>query len=196
VDDDELIKQDDALEASPAGEPAHGNDAIAAEAPVESMESLRAALESARAEAEQYRQEFLRAKADGENLRKRSLREVENAHKYGLERFIGEFLPVKDSMELGLEAARTAESVDSVREGLEMTLKMFAAALGKLGLEEIDPAGEKFDPEFHQAMTTGKAPGVESGTVLDVVQKGYCLNGRLVRPALVVVAAEPDVASS
>ena len=150
---------------------------------------LKMQLEEARAVADTHWDTVLRTRAELENLRKRSERDLENAHKYGAERFVSEMLPVKDSLELGLSASRGDEvSVESVREGMELTLKMFAAALDKLGVTEVNPEGEGFDPEFHQAMTMQEAEGQASGTVISVIQKGYVLNERLIRPALVVVA--------
>lgn len=146
-------------------------------------------LEEAQRTIQEQREQVLRVQAEMDNLRKRSVREVENAHKFGLERLISELLPVKDSMELGLVAA-SDEAVDvaKVREGLEMTLRMWKSSLEKFGVEEVDPAGETFDPELHEAMSMQESDEAGSGTVITVFQKGYTLNGRLVRPAKVVVA--------
>lgn len=153
-----------------------------------SAEDLVKALEKARAEAEESRNAMLRARADLENLRKRSAREAENARKYALERFVAELLPVKDSMELGLAAAEQTEDVAKLREGMALTLKMLGAALEKFGVSPVDPQGEKFNPDLHQAMSMQETDQAEPGTVLDVVQRGYLLNDRLVRPAMVTVA--------
>nr|VFK45473.1 MAG: molecular chaperone GrpE [Candidatus Kentron sp. TC]VFK49100.1 MAG: molecular chaperone GrpE [Candidatus Kentron sp. TC]VFK60819.1 MAG: molecular chaperone GrpE [Candidatus Kentron sp. TC] len=139
--------------------------------------------------AEEHRDNALRLQAEMENLRKRSAREVENAHKYGLDRFISELLPVKDSLELGIVAA-CGENADmvAIREGMELTLKMFGNAMGKFGVEEVSPSqGERFDPGRHQAMSVQEDEEKESGTISMVMQKGYLLNGRLVRPAMVIV---------
>ncbi len=150
---------------------------------------LELELEEARREAASHLDDFLRARADLDNLRKRSARDVEHAHKYGLERFMNELLPVKDSIELGLNAADgSAADADKLREGLELTLKLFDAASEKFGLEEVNPEGQSFDPEYHQAMSMQDAQGVPSGTIVTVVQKGYVLNDRLLRPAMVIVA--------
>ncbi len=151
---------------------------------------LEMELEEARNEAASHLDDFLRARADLDNLRKRSARDVENAHKYGLERFMTELLPVKDSVELGLNAAAVdAEAgAEKLREGLELTLKLFNAASEKFGLQEVNPEGQSFDPGFHQAMSMQEAEGVEPGTVVTVVQKGYLLHDRLLRPAMVIVA--------
>ncbi len=115
---------------------------------------------------------------------------MENAHKYGLERFMNELLPVKDSIELGLNAAGDTETdAEKLREGLELTLKLFDAASEKFGLQEVNPEGGTFDPKFHQAMSMQEGTGLASGTIVTVVQKGYLLNDRLLRPAMVIVAA-------
>jgi len=150
---------------------------------------LEVELQEARDEAASHLDDLLRARAELDNLRKRSARDVENARKFGLERFMSELLPVKDSVELGLNAAGdTVADADKLREGLELTLKLFNAASEKFGLAEVNPEGQSFDPEFHQAMSMQKAAGVEPGTVVAVVQKGYLLNDRLLRPAMVIVA--------
>jgi molecular chaperone GrpE len=123
-------------------------------------------------------------------MQRRAERELENAHKYGLEKFVRELLPIKDSLEMGLNAV-DGEVPDSakVREGVELTLKMLVDVVGKFGVTEIDPTGKPFNPDFHQAMTTQPCQdGVEPNTVLTVFQKGYLLNDRLIRPAMVVVA--------
>ncbi len=141
------------------------------------------------ARLEEQRNAVLRAHADMDNLRKRLERDLENAHKFALERFVQELLPVKDSLELGLSAA-SEEMADPgrLREGTELTLKMLASAVEKFGVREVNPQGEAFDPDLHQAMSTVEDADMVSGTVVSVVQKGYVLNDRLVRPALVMVA--------
>jgi len=147
------------------------------------------ALTAARAEAEDSRNLYLRTAAELENLRKRSVRDVENARKFGIERFAQNLLAVVDSLEMGLEAGATA-SAESLLEGKRATLKLLLAALEKDGVEGIDPEGEPFDPQLHEAMTVQPSETAEPGSVLTVVQKGYQLNGRLLRPARVVVAGE------
>ena len=146
-------------------------------------------LAAARRGARENLDRALRVQAEMENLRKRSERDLENAHKYALERFVSELLPVRDSLELGL-AASTGEKADAsgIAEGVELTLRMLDQAMDKFGARIIDPAGRPFDPEFHQAMTVQESDTAESGTVLTVVQKGCLLNDRLVRPAMVIVA--------
>ena len=130
----------------------------------------------------------LRASAELENIRKRASRDVENAHKYALERFLNELLPVIDSMELGINASQSAGDIESLREGMDLTLKKLFDCLEKFGAKPIDPAGEKFDPDWHEAVSVQELEGSDSGQVVTVMQKGYELNGRLVRPAMVVVA--------
>ncbi len=133
---------------------------------------------------------YLRAAAELENVRKRASRDVENAHKFALERFCTELLAVKDSLEMGLAAADKAK-VQSLLAGKEATLKLLTATMERFGVVELNPQGEPFDPEEHEAMTMQPSSDVEPGSVLTVVQKGYALNGRLLRPARVVVASDP-----
>lgn len=178
------VAVEEAVEAAAAAESATdvGPEALA-------EPDLELELEEARQEAASHMDDFLRARAELDNLRKRSARDVEHAHKYGLERFMNELLPVKDSIELGLNAAAdTVADAAKLREGLELTLKLFEAASEKFGLEEVNPEGQSFDPEYHQAMSMQEAVGVEPGTIVTVVQKGYVLNDRLLRPAMVIVA--------
>ena len=130
----------------------------------------------------------LRATAELENIRRRTSRDIENAHKYALERFVNELLPVIDSMELGINASQSAQDIESLREGMDLTLKKLFDCLEKFGVKAIDPAGEKFDPDWHEAVSMQELEGSDSGQVVTVMQKGYELNGRLVRPAMVVVA--------
>jgi len=129
-----------------------------------------------------------RTQAEMDNLRKRTLRDIENAHKYALEKFITELLPVLDSLELGIQASLTTTDITTLREGMDLTLKKFGDSLEKFGALVINPEGDKFNPEKHDAVSMTTAEGVEPGTIITVLQKGYELNGRLVRPAIVVVA--------
>ncbi len=150
---------------------------------------LAAQLEEARSKADENWNLAVRAKAELENLRKRHERDLSNAHKYALERFVNELLPVRDSLELGLKAAQE-ESADvaKLREGTELTLNLFNTVLEKFNVAVIDPEGEPFNPELHQAMSMQPTEEIEPNTVITVVQKGYSLNGRLVRPAMVIVS--------
>ncbi len=139
-------------------------------------------------EIQESSDKVVRATAELDNIRKRTSRDIENAHKYALERFVNELLPVVDSMELGINASQSAQDIESLREGMDLTLKMLFDCMGKFGVKTIDPAGEKFDPEWHEAVSMQELEGSEPGQVVTVIQKGYELNGRLVRPAMVVVA--------
>jgi molecular chaperone GrpE len=152
------------------------------------VETLQSLLEKEKEQSQVYRDAALRSQAEMENLRKRTVRDVEGAHKYALEKFVHELLPIMDSLSLGMSAAESAEHVNELREGMDLTLKMFINALDKFGVKEIDPLNEKFNPEQHEAVSMQEIEGYESGTVVTVMQKGYELNGRLVRPAMVVVA--------
>ncbi|HDN25546.1 MAG TPA: nucleotide exchange factor GrpE [Thioploca sp.] len=139
--------------------------------------------------AESYWDSLLRRQAEYDNLQKRMVRDVDNARKYALEKFATELLAVKDSMELGIEAAAKPETnLDSVREGMGLTLKMLVDTLSKFNINEINPIDEPFNPEWHEAMAMQPVPNVSDGIVLHVHQKGYELNERLLRPARVVVA--------
>ena len=139
-------------------------------------------------EVQESSDKAVRATAELDNIRKRTSRDIENAHKFALEKFVNELLPVVDSMELGINASQSAEDIESLREGMDLTLKMLFDCMGKFGVKTIDPAGEKFDPEWHEAVSMQELEGSEPGQVVTVIQKGYELNGRLVRPAMVVVA--------
>jgi len=141
------------------------------------------------AKADENWDRYLRAAAETENVRKRARRGVANARKFALENFSRELLVVKDSLEMGIQAADKADA-DALLAGKEATLKLLATTLERFGVEELDPAGEPFDPEFHEAMTMQPSEDLEPGSVLTVIQKGYSLNGRLLRPAMVVVVAE------
>ncbi len=153
------------------------------------QDDIAALLEEARAEAEKHKDMALRVQADMENLRRRTRIDVESAHKYALEKFVNELIPVLDSMEMGIEAAGKEEaSAESIKEGLDMTFKQFLDVLQKFEVERVNPMGEKFDPQLHEAMTMVPSPDHESNTVMDVFQKGYTLNERLVRAARVIVA--------
>ena len=147
-------------------------------------------LAAARAKADENWDRYLRAAAELENVRKRAERDVKNAHKFAVERFASELLAVCDSLEAAL-AAEGELTVEALREGSEATLKLLGSVMERFGIEEVDPQGEPFDPMLHEAMTMQPSTDAEPGSVLTVFQKGYSLNGRLLRPARVVVAAEP-----
>jgi molecular chaperone GrpE len=146
-------------------------------------------LEQAEAKADENWDRYLRTAAELENVRKRAARDVENAHRFALERFSKELLAVRDSLEMGLAAIDSA-NVESLIEGSEATLKILGNTMQQFGIEVVDPAGEPFDPEFHEAISMQPSDDVEPGSVVTVVQKGYSLNGRLLRPAMVIVASD------
>ena len=183
-DDETVVEQ-----APPPGTGDEAGAAAAAAAGGETVESLRQQLESALARTGAAEERALRLQAEMDNLRKRTEREVQNAHKYGTEKLLTELLPVLDSMEQGLTAAE-GENADLIgtREGMELTMRTLQTAMEKFGIETVDPADQPFDPEAHQAISMQPAEGVAPNIVLTVVRKGYRLNGRLVRPAMVVVA--------
>ena len=149
------------------------------------LDDVAAQLEADLAEAKDA---ALRAQADAVNVQRRAEQEVDKARKFALERFVSELLPVVDNMERALEAAGTDEAVKPIVEGVELTQKSLIDALQKHGVETIDPMGEPFDPQIAQAMSMVENPEVEPNTVFAVMQKGYQLNGRLVRPAMVMVS--------
>lgn len=187
ADGESTFRESEAAADGAAGHETGADDGSPeSEAPVVSLEDT---LADARRAAQEHLDRALRAQAELENVRRRMARDVENAHKFALDRFVSELLPVKDSLELGLAAAsEEGASTASIAEGVALTLRKFEQAMDKFGIRCIDPAGEPFDPEFHQAITMQESDTAESRTVLTVVQKGYLLNERLVRPAMVIVA--------
>ena len=153
------------------------------------VEALRQEIENLQQQLDENTDKMLRVQAEMDNLHKRTRRDIENAHKFALDKFVRELLPVIDSMELGINASDNASGdVESLREGMDLTLKKFLDTLEKFGVSAIAPQGDRFNPEKHEAVSMQDAEGMESGTVVTVMQKGYELNGRLVRPAMVIVA--------
>lgn len=147
-------------------------------------------LAQARQEASQHYDNLLRLQADMDNLRRRTEREIDQAKKFAVERIVNDLIPVLDSMEMGLQAsAQTANDQDTIRQGLEMTLKMFQDVMGRFHVEAVDPTGQKFNPQEHEAMTMQPSADHEPNTVMMTVQKGYKLHGRVVRPARVIISA-------
>lgn len=146
-------------------------------------------IEQLQAELAMAREQSLRAAAEMQNIRRRAEQDVEKAHKFGLEKFVNDMLPVVDNLERAITAAaQEGAEMASVVEGVELTLKSLIDGLKRHKVEEIDPEGQPFDPQMHQAMTMVEQPDVEPNTVINVFQKGYTLHGRLVRPAMVVVS--------
>ncbi len=157
------------------------------------LESLSQELVKAQQTAQENWDRFIRTQAEFENLKRRSEKDIQNAHKFAIEKFARELLSVADSLELGLEVeASDNPEVAKLREGMELTLKQLLASLEKFQLVQINPEGERFNPELHQAMAMQPAPNIEPNTVLKVYQKGYLLSERLLRPAMVVVAQAPQ----
>jgi molecular chaperone GrpE len=152
------------------------------------VEALQAALAAAEARARESKDMYMRALAEVDNVRKRAARDIEHAHKFALERFANNLIGVKDSLELGLSSAATAEALKS---GTEATLKLLSKAFEQAGVVELTPLGEPFNPEWHEAMVMQPSAEHVPNSVLQVIQKGYQLNGRLLRPARVIVAREP-----
>lgn len=154
-----------------------------------SADELSALLEAARNKADEHYDQLVRAHAEIENLKRRHAQEIEKAHKFALDRFVNELLGVRDSLELGHAAAQDDDAdIDKLREGTELTLKMLGDVMAKFGVEQVNPLSESFNPDFHQAMAMVPRNDVPPNTVVDVIQNGYLLNGRLVRPALVAVS--------
>lgn len=160
-----------------------------AKAAPEIMPSIEELLRKAELDAQEHHDAWLRAKAETENIRKRAVLDVANAHKYAVENFATELLAVKDSLEAAL-AVDTA-TVESLKSGVELTLKQLTAAFDKFNLAEVNPAGQKFDPHRHQAISMVAADAAPN-TVVQVLQKGYVMHERVVRPAMVTVSKAPD----
>jgi len=199
TNNDENTAANDEPQTSPAGDNGEAKlDEVNAEIEAELMDEMdaEAAEQEQQSETQQLRAEVatandqvLRVQAEMQNVRRRAERDVENAHKYALDKFAADLLPVVDNLERALAAIDSAdEGQKAVAEGLELTLKSFMEVLVRYKIEAIDPAGQPFDADLHQAVSMVPNPDLEHNTVMDVFQKGYTLNGRLVRPAMVVVS--------
>ena len=162
------------------------------------INELELALATAKSAVAEQKDTVIRAKAEVENIRRRAAQDVEKARKFALEKFAGELLPVIDNLERAVQSIdKDNEATKAVGEGVELTLQSFLSAIGKFDLKPIDPQDQPFNPELHQAMSMQEVPGVAPNTVIAVMQKGYELNGRLVRPAMVMVSkAAPSVDTS
>ncbi len=192
---DQIPEQDNDQQAPEGAEqPSAAADTEQAHSDAEQQlaaEELTRELAKAQATIKDYWDQIMRLNAEIENNRKRAQRDIEHAHKFAISNLIESLLPVTDSMELGLDASQAENaSLDSIREGMTMTLNMFLQTLEKNGVQAVDPQGEKFNPEHHQAMSMQEDAEAKPNTVLTVMQKGYLLNDRLVRPAMVVVSKE------
>ena len=178
-DMDEAVQEELENEAAASGEIAEEH----------TPEELGRLLEDARNKADEHWDLVIRTKAEIDNLKKRHQRELENAHKYSLDKFVGEMLGVWDSLELGHAAAKEDNAdIEKLMEGTELTLKMLKDVMQKFGVEQIDPLDQPFNPDLHQAISMQPTKEVPPNTVVNVVQKGYSLNGRVVRPAMVIVS--------
>lgn len=178
--DQELKQQEETKATEP-----QSTEASSEVSPEEEIAGLSAQVESLQQELNASKDQMLRAAAEAQNVRRRAEADVEKAHKFALEKFAKELLPVADSLEKATEALGEVE--ESQKEGVEMTLKLFKDVLGKFNIEQLDPQGSTFDPQYHEAMSMVPNPELPPNSVMDVLQKGYTLNGRLLRPAMVVV---------
>lgn len=181
------------------GAPADSADDTSATADdqTEDVESLKAAVEEAQREIAGLEDRALRATAEAENVRRRADRSIENARKFALEKFVEDLLPAVDSFERAVEAASghvegEGTGTSAIAEGIELSLKLLLGAMERQGIAVVDPIGAPFDPNLHEAMTMVDNAEVEPGSVVDVFQKGYTVNGRLIRPARVIVARQPE----
>lgn len=183
MSDEEILEQEEATT---------DNQDAAEEATTElTVEELTQKLEAAEQKAADNLDQLLRTRADMENLRRRTQKDLENAHKFALEKFVTELLSVKDSLEMGLDAAAHESTLEKLQEGTELTLNMLKQIFEKFNVVEVHPQDDKFNPEHHQAMSMQESAEHEPNTVIGVMQKGYLLNDRLVRPAMVMVSKAP-----
>lgn len=194
--DEQLRKQAQEVD-KPADVDSGAEELVVQAAEDDPMSMLQSELADAMQEVEKLRDVTLRAEAEIQNVRRRATRDVESAHKFGLEKFIANLLPVADSLEKAIEAVNEAQGVEDVAakaiiEGVGLCQRMLLDVMAKEGVAVVNPEGEPFDPNLHQAMAVIDAPLAEPGSVVTVVQKGYTLNERLVRPAMVLVARTPE----
>lgn len=167
-------------------------DGTSAESEVESeLQDLQTALSEAEQELAEYKESMLRMHAEMENLRKRLIKDLERSRRRALEDIMNDLLPVRDSLERGLETDGATTTVEAMKEGKALIVKMLDKVMADHGLKEIDPVGEAFNPELHQAMAMQETDEHQAGTVIEVMQKGFLLHDRLIRPAMVVVARAP-----
>ncbi|WP_414830479.1 nucleotide exchange factor GrpE [Alteromonas sp. H39] len=182
-----------AAEATQEQDAAPANEDAPVDENAQRIYELETALSEAQATIKEQQDAVLRARAEMENARRRAEGEVEKARKFALERFAGELLPVVDNLERAIEVGDAEnEAVKPLLEGVEMTRKTFISSIEKFGLAVVDPQGESFNPDLHQAMSMQESAEHEPNTVMAVMQKGYTLNGRLLRPAMVMVSRAPS----
>ena len=188
----EPVEQDHELAAEQQEEAPDAGQKVEEPSDQPSVADLMKKLEEANQVIADQKDSVLRAAAEEQNVRRRAERDVENAHKFALEKFSNDLLPVVDTLERALDAAKgDDEAITAIREGVELTLKMLLDALKKHGVEQLDPVGEPFNPQEHEAMSMQPNPDMDPNTVMAVLQKGFSLNGRLVRPAMVIVSKAP-----
>jgi molecular chaperone GrpE len=189
-DQAEDIKQDNPSQENPANDQADTVELSGEQAVISKLETELAQAQNKLADQQDL---MLRIKADAENARRRASQDVEKAHKFALEKFAGDLLPVVDNLERALGFInREDEAFAGIIEGVELTMKSFLDTVGKYGVQQIDPQGQQFNPDQHQAMTIQPSADVAPNTVTFVMQKGYELNGRLLRPAMVGVSKAPE----
>jgi molecular chaperone GrpE len=202
VQAEKQVEEQLVTEAQPVIEGVTAEDVTVEEVAVEVDESvariaaLEAELAKAKASAAEFKDAALRAKADADNIRRRAAIDVDKAKKFALEKFANELLPVIDNMERGLQHAdKSNEALVPLIEGIELTAKSLESALVKFGVKPVNPEGEPFNPELHQAMSMIESADVAPNTVITVMQKGYELNGRLIRPAMVMISKAAPAAT-
>lgn len=202
VQAEKQVEEQLVTEAQPVIEGVTAEDVTVEEVAVEVDESvariaaLEAELAKAKASAAEFKDAALRAKADADNIRRRAAIDVDKAKKFALEKFANELLPVIDNMERGLQHAdKSNEALVPLIEGIELTAKSLESALVKFGVKPVNPEGEPFNPELHQAMSMIESADVAPNTVITVMQKGYELNGRLIRPAMVMISKAAPTAT-
>lgn len=191
--DDKLTADADAADSEQRREdaaPSADAEAVSADTDLDSADAELVELEALRELAAVNQDKYLRAVAELENVRRRAVRDVENARRYGLERLAQALLPVLDSLQAGLATGEEA-TPEALLDGKRATLRLLDAALEQVGIKEVDPHGEPFDPALHEAMAVAPSDSAEPDTVINVFQKGYSIHDRLLRPARVVVAKEP-----
>ena len=189
-ENEELVSEEASAAQSDAVENEAAIEANGAEQPLDEASQLRVQLEAAEVTAGQARDELLRVQAEMQNLRRRTEQDIEKAHQYGQEKFSIELLAVMDNLERAAAASEASEdeAVKAIQEGVALTLKGFADCFARFNIEAVDPQGEPFDPQLHQAMSIQESPDAEPNTVIAVMQKGYTLHGRVIRPAMVMVS--------
>jgi len=189
--DQDQVENEASLElATEEASVADEQDAPEGEQPADEINRLQEQLEAAEAAAGMARDELLRVQAEMQNLRRRTEQDIEKAHKFGQEKFSTELLAVMDNLERSAAAAEASEdeAVQAIKEGVELTLKGFMDCFTRFNIEAVDPLGEPFDPQLHQAMSIQESPDAEPNSVIAVMQKGYTLHGRVIRPAMVMVS--------